>query len=296
MKTGRLLYHSLDMIESDKILADKGVDELITRALEEDIQTGDVTTNAIIDSITEGRAEWKAKDNGIIAGLELAEAVFKRLDIELSWEAKFSDGNKIADGDVIVKMKGKTRALLTAERTALNFVQRMSGIATETNRYVTLLEDFGAHILDTRKTVPGLRLLDKYAVKMGGGENHRMGLYDLAMIKDNHIISAGSIANAVERVRQAQPALKIEVETKNLEEVKEALAADADIIMLDNMDPSLMSRAVEVVNDKALTEASGNITLENIRTVAEAGVDFISVGALTHSVKAFDISQIIISN
>lgn len=284
------------MSESEKILKDKGVEELISRALEEDIQTGDVTTNAIIDSKTEVRAEWKAKDDGIIAGLDLAEAVFKRLDHELSWEENFSDGNKIADGDVIVKMKGKARALLTAERTALNFVQRMSGIATETNKYATLLEDFETNILDTRKTVPGLRILDKYAVKMGGGENHRMGLYDLAMIKDNHITAAGGIANAVERVRQAQPALKIEVETKNIEEVKEALAAGVDIVMLDNMDPLLMRQAIEVVDQQIITEASGNITLENIRTVAETGVDFISVGALTHSVKAFDISQIIISN
>lgn len=283
------------MSESDKILADKGIEELIVRALEEDIRSGDVTTNAIIDSKKEVKAEWHAKDNGIVAGLDLAKAVFKKLDKELSWEEHVLDGNKIADGDVIVKMKGKARALLTAERTALNFVQRMSGIATETNRYSTLLEDFDTNILDTRKTVPGFRLLDKYAVKMGGGENHRMGLYDLAMIKDNHIAAAGGISMAVEKVRQAEPALKIEVETKNLKEVKEALAADVEIIMLDNMSPESMGRAVEVINKQALTEASGNITLDNIRKIAETGVDFISVGALTHSVKAFDISQKIIS-
>lgn len=282
------------MSEIEEILTEDLVDELISRAFEEDIGSGDVTTNAIIDPETITEADWTAKDNGVVAGLEIARSVFRRLDPTLEWETKVSDGNKITAGSVILQMKGKGRAMLTGERTALNIVQRMSGIATETERYANQLKDYKTKILDTRKTAPGLRVLDKYAVKMGGGENHRMGLYDLAMIKDNHIIAAGGIGNAVERVRRAQPALKIEVEVKNLEEVKEALIAEADIIMLDNMSVSLMSRAVKIIDDQALTEASGNITLENLQNVATTGVDFISVGVLTHSVKAFDISQNII--
>lgn len=284
------------MSETEEILTEDLVDELISRAFEEDIGSGDVTTNAIIDPETIAEAEWTAKDDGVVAGLEIAGSVFRRLDPGLEWKTNVSDGNKITAGSVILEMKGKARAMLTGERTALNIVQRMSGIATETERYANRLKDYKTKILDTRKTAPGLRLLDKYAVKMGGGENHRMGLYDLAMIKDNHIIAAGGIANAVERVRRAQPALKIEVEVKSLKEVKEALTAEAEIIMFDNMSVSLMSRAAKIIDGQALTEASGNITLENLSNVAATGVDFISVGALTHSVKAFDISQNIISD
>lgn len=286
----------MEMSTTEEILTEDLVGELIGRAFEEDIGSGDVTTNAIIDPETVAEAAWTAKDDGVVAGLEIAGSVFRKLEAELEWKTNVSDGNKITAGSVILEMKGKARAILTGERTALNIVQRMSGIATETERYTNRLKDYKTKILDTRKTAPGLRLLDKYAVKMGGGENHRMGLYDLAMIKDNHIIAAGGIANAVERVRRAQPALKIEVEVKSLKEVKEALTAEVDIIMLDNMSVSLMSRAVNIIDDQALTEASGNITLENLRDVAATGVNFISVGALTHSVKAFDISQNIISD
>lgn len=201
------------------------------------------------------------------------------------------DGSEVGRGDEIVKMKGTCRAILTAERIALNIAQRMSGIATETSRYVQAIKDFPAKILDTRKTVPGMRKLDKYAVVVGGGTNHRMGLFDLAMIKDNHIVAAGGIKGAVQNVRERHPEIRIEVETTTLKQVKEALSAGADIIMLDNMDIGAMQEAVSLIDNKAETEASGNITLENVREVAQTGVNYISVGALTHSVKAFDISQ-----
>jgi nicotinate-nucleotide pyrophosphorylase (carboxylating) len=238
---------------------------------------------------------WKAKENGIIAGLHVAESVFKKLDPDLIWEEAVEDGGRVREGEILVEMKGRSRAILTAERTALNFVQRMSGIATVTSEYVALLEDSDTKILDTRKTAPGLRIFDKYAVAMGGGENHRMGLYDLAMIKDNHIVAAGGIKKAVQQVRKKHPDLNIEVETTNIEQLKEALNVEADIIMLDNMSLDDMSRAVSVIKNRALIEASGNITLNNVREVAQTGVDFISIGALTHSVKAFDISQYLTS-
>ena len=265
--------------------------DLIDRALEEDIKSGDVTTNSVIDPDKKAEAVWIAKQQGIVAGLDLARAVFEKLDPELAWESAVEDGASVKAGVKILKMNGTARAILAAERVALNFAQRMSGIATLANQFVKTIDGYPAKILDTRKTVPGLRILDKYAVAAGGGTNHRMGLYDLAMIKDNHIVAAGSITKAVQKVHANYPDLRIEVETTTLDQVQEAISAGTDIIMLDNMSPEQMQRAVTEISGRAETEASGNITLDNVREVAETGVDFISVGALTHSVNAFDISQ-----
>lgn len=267
------------------------LDDLIDVALAEDIGGGDVTTEAVIDDQKKTKAVWVAKQAGIIAGLQIAQRVFEKLDENIEWHPFFNDGDEVRTGEAVVEFSGNCRAVLIAERTALNFAQRMSGIATKTNEIVRELEGFSTKILDTRKTVPGLRKLDKIAVKAGGGVNHRMGLYDLAMIKDNHIQAAGSISKAVERVRAKNPDIRIEVETTNLEEVDEALKSGADIIMLDNMSVEMMTKAVERIGTRAETEASGNITSKTIREVAGTGVNFISVGALTHSVQAFDISQ-----
>lgn len=265
--------------------------ELLDRAFDEDIKSGDITTNAIVDESVGAEAVWKSKEKGIVAGLEIARRVFERLDPQVEWNDFVEDGNKVESGDNIVRIKGGCRAILTAERIALNIVQRMSGIATMTHKFVEAVNLYNAQILDTRKTVPGLRELDKYAVKAGGGTNHRMGLFDLAMIKDNHIVVAGSITEAVDKVRAHDPEIRIEVETNTIEQVREALTAGADIIMLDNMSTDLMSEAVTLIDGRAASEASGNITLGRVREVAETGVDYISVGALTHSVQAFDISQ-----
>lgn len=267
------------------------LDDLIDVALAEDIGSGDVTTKAIIGDQEKAKAVWVAKQDGVVAGLDAAKFVFQKLDEDIEWNPLFEDGDPVKNGDTIVEFTGNCRSILTAERTALNIAQRMSGIATKTFEIVQELDGFSTKILDTRKTVPGLRRLDKMAVKAGGGTNHRMGLYDLAMVKDNHIQSAGSISNAIERVRTANSDVKIEVETTNLAQVQEALDAGADIIMLDNMSIDQMHQAVIKIGDSTETEASGNITQNNIREVAETGVNFISVGALTHSVKAFDISQ-----
>lgn len=267
------------------------LDDLIDVALAEDIGSGDITTEAVIDDQKKAKAVWVAKQGGIIAGLDVAKIVFKKLDEKIDWNPFFRDGDAVNNGDTIVEFSGNCRAVLTAERTALNFAQRMSGIATKTYELVCTLEGFSTKILDTRKTVPGLRKLDKMAVKAGGGANHRMGLFDLAMIKDNHILAAGSISKAVERVRSKDSEIRIEVETTSLKEVDEALESGADIIMLDNMSADMMREAVERIGTRAETEASGNITSENIRQTAETGINFISVGALTHSVQAFDISQ-----
>ncbi|NBC66488.1 MAG: carboxylating nicotinate-nucleotide diphosphorylase [Bacteroidetes bacterium] len=267
------------------------LDDLIDVALAEDIGSGDVTTDSIIGDQVKAKAEWIAKQEGVVAGLDVAKFVFQKLDENIDWNPLFENGNPVKNGDTIVEFTGNCRAVLTAERTALNISQRMAGIATQTSEIVRLLNGFSTKILDTRKTVPGLRKLDKMAVKAGGGTNHRMGLYDLAMIKDNHIKAAGKIEKAVKRVRSANPEIRIEVETTNIDQVREALDAGADIIMLDNMSIEQMRDAVKIIGDLAQTEASGNITQKSIRNIAETGVNFISVGALTHSVKAFDISQ-----
>lgn len=268
--------------------------EIIRHALDEDIQTGDVTTHAIIPADVLGRGKFFIKANGIIAGLSVAKNVFEMVDEKIGFKVLIRDGEKVKVGDVVAEVNGQASSILTAERTALNFLQRMSGIATLTNKFVERIKHTKAKILDTRKTVPGLRLLDKEAVRLGGGKNHRIGLFDMFLIKDNHIEIAGSITNAVNACRKFQqknnPDLNIEVEVKNLEEVKEALTCNVDIIMLDNFDIELMKEAVNLINRKCLVEASGNINIDNVKEVAETGVDFISVGALTHSVKALDIS------
>ena len=268
------------------------IDPIIEYALKEDIADGDITTNAVIPGEMKTTATMTAKADGVVAGLPVAERVFRKLNPDIEWTTYIEDGSIVKKGDVLVQVKGSFRALLTGERLALNFLQRMSGIATETSRYVKAIQEYNTEILDTRKTVPGLRLLDKYAVKMGGGTNHRIGLYDMVMIKDNHIKVAGGITEAVKAIRPTIAAgVKIEVETTNLNEVEEAIAAGADIIMLDNMDNETMKRGVELVNGRAKVEASGNMTLERVEEVAATGVDFISIGALTHSVKALDISM-----
>jgi len=268
------------------------IERIIDHAFQEDIGSGDITTNNIVPENTLAKASMTAKADGIIAGLPVAEMVFRKLDPNLEWSPRVKDGNFVVKGDVILEIKGTFRALLTGERLALNLLQRMSGIATETAKYVAKTKGTKVKILDTRKTVPGLRTLDKYAVKMGGGTNHRIGLYDMVMIKDNHIKIAGSISAAVQQIRKSIPEeIKVEVETTNLNEVEEAVNAGADIIMLDNMSNDRMKEAVTFINGKSLVEASGNMSLDRISGVAETGIDFISIGALTHSVTALDISQ-----
>jgi nicotinate-nucleotide pyrophosphorylase (carboxylating) len=275
----------------DKELLDNCI-ELINRALDEDVNSGDLTTNLLIPASKRTTAVMIAKADGIIAGLEIAEMVFKKLDPQIQFKAEISDGDHVKKGDLICTIEGSYRALLTGERLALNLLQRLSGIATETGKYVEAVKGSKTKILDTRKTVPGLRLLDKYAVKTGGGTNHRIGLFDMILIKDNHISVAGGITNAVNAIRPNIPkGMKIEVETSNLDEVKEAIANNVDIIMLDNMDNTTMKAAVILINGKAKVEASGNMNLDRVKEVAATGVDFISIGALTHSVVALDISQ-----
>lgn len=265
---------------------------LIEYALNEDIGTGDITTNSIIPGELITHASIMAKSPGVIAGLPVAEYVFRSLNPDIEWNALVEDGDKVDKGEIIVKIKGSFRALLTGERLALNFLQRMSGIATMTSKYVAAVKEFKTEILDTRKTIPGLRILDKYAVKMGGGTNHRIGLYDMVLIKDNHIKVAGGIANAVEQVRKnSNQNIKIEVETTTLEEIHEALGKSVDLIMLDNMTTGMMAEAVRIINGRAKVEASGNMTFDRLKEVAATGVDYISVGALTHSVMAMDISM-----
>ena len=269
------------------------LDQLIDIAIEEDISTGDLATNALIGRGERAIALITAKADGVISGLAVAERVLETISTEeYHFEPYLQDGDRVAKGDKILKIEGTYRDLLTSERLMLNFLQRMSGIATATRQMVDLIAGTKAQLLDTRKTVPGHRLTDKLAVKHGGGTNHRMGLYDMAMIKDNHIKAAGGISKAIKQVKATLPiSVKVEVETTNLEEVKEALQGGADIIMLDNMSSEMMKEAVALIGNKAATEASGNITHERIREVAETGVDFISVGALTHSVRALDMSM-----
>lgn len=269
------------------------LDQLIDIAIEEDISTGDLATNALIAKGQRATALITAKADGVISGLAVAERVLETISTEeYLFEPYLQDGDRVAKGDKILKIEGTYRDLLTSERLMLNFLQRMSGIATATRQMVDLIAGTKAQLLDTRKTVPGHRLTDKLAVKHGGGTNHRMGLYDMAMIKDNHIKAAGGISKAIKQVKATLPiSVKVEVETTNLEEVQEALQGGADIIMLDNMSSEMMKEAVALIGNNAATEASGNITHERIREVAETGVAFISVGALTHSVRALDMSM-----
>ena len=270
------------------------VDNIIKTALLEDINYCDVTTDYLIPAEQNGKAEFVSKADGIVCGTEIAVRVFQILDENISFEILKKDGEEVKKGDLILTVKGKTAVLLKGERTALNLIQHMSGISTASNKYAKIVEDTNASIADTRKTLPGLRPLQKYAVMTGGAKNHRYNLSDAAMLKDNHIDAAGGITAAITKLRSKIGHMtKIEVETRNLDELQEALDAKADIIMLDNMSPELMKKAVEITNKRAVLEASGGITDETLRAVAESGVDIISVGALTHSVKAFDISMYI---
>lgn len=270
----------------------KEIDKIVSLSLKEDIGSGDITTNSIIAKNKKSCAYFYAKESGVIAGLAIAKSVFKKLDKNITWKSFAKDGDEVRKGTKIAMVKGSFRAMLTGERTALNILQRVSGIATLTSLFVERTNGTKARILDTRKTAPGLRMLDKYGVKIGGGKNHRFGLYDMVLIKDNHINVAGSITSAVKQIKEhIKKRILIEVETSNLNEVREALNSKVDIIMLDNMNNEMMKEAVKMINSKAKVEASGNISLDNIRSVAETGVDFISVGALTHSVKALDINM-----
>ena len=265
---------------------------LIDLALKDDVGEGDITTDNIVPSELRRKAKMVAKSDGVVAGLPVAEMVFRKLDLDLIWNELTPDGSKVKKGDVLVEFEGTYRALLTGERTALNFLQRLSGIATMSAIYADAVKDFQTVILDTRKTLPGFNKLDKYAVKTGGASNHRLGLHDMAMIKDNHIEVAGGIAAAVKAVRASvEHGIKIEVETTTLAQVQEAIDSKADVIMLDNMDLETMRKGVQLIAGRAKIEASGNITLERLRDVAATGVDYISIGALTHSVSAMDISQ-----
>jgi len=271
------------------------IEALIDRALTEDLSLGDPTTDALIPSDLSGRAVVLAKAAGVLAGVDIALAVFSRVDPGLGTNTLIQDGETITKGDVICSVEGRVSSILRGERTALNFLQRMSGIATETARYVAAIQDLNSRIVDTRKTAPGLRSLDKYAVRMGGGYNHRQGLGDGILIKDNHIqagVQGGlSLTETVQTARaNVSHTLKVEVEVEDLEQVAEALDAGAELLLLDNMDPPTMAEATRMARGRALTEASGGITLETVRSVAETGVDLISVGALTHSAKALDIS------
>ena len=270
------------------------IDKIITLAIEEDVEKGDVTTNSLVPESTLAVAEMTAKADGVISGIYIARMVFERFDKNIRWLPSTTEGGRVKKGDSIVRIEGSYRALLTGERTALNILQRMSGIATATSNYVKELEGSATQLLDTRKTAPGMRILDKIAVRAGGGTNHRMGLYDLALIKDNHIKVAGGITEAVKEVRAYAPGIKVEVEVTTLEETKEAVTAGADIIMLDNMSNEMMEAAVKLIDGRAKTEASGNMTIGRLKGVAATGVDYISVGALTHSVTAQDINMNIV--
>lgn len=262
----------------------------IRRALEEDIGPGDVTTDAVVPPEATMQGRIIAKQQGVVAGLDVAAQVFLALDARVVFTPKVEEGACVEPRCALAHLSGPARALLTGERTALNFLGRMSGIATLTRRFADAVRGTRARILDTRKTAPGLRALDKLAVRLGGGQNHRIGLYDMVLIKDNHIDFAGSLAEAVRRARAAGAGVPIEVEARTLDDVRAALALDVDRILLDNMSLESMHKAVALTAGRATLEASGNVTLETVRRIAETGVDCISVGALTHSAKAFDLS------
>ena len=266
------------------------ISDYIKRALAEDIGSGDVTTDTIVPADASLRGRVMAKQDGVVAGLEVAHAVMLALSERIQFVANITDGSTVTRGTVLAELGGSARALLTGERTALNFLGRMSGIATLTRQFVDAVKTTKAIILDTRKTAPGLRLTDKLAVRLGGGQNHRTGLFDMVLIKDNHIDFAGSITAAVERVRASQTKLEIEVETRSLDNVREALRLGVERILLDNMSVETMREAVAICDGRAKLEASGNVTLANVLEVAETGVDYISIGALTHSPKVFDVS------
>lgn len=273
-------------------LSQSYIDDIIKTALSEDINYIDVTTDNLLDDTHQSEAYYVAKDDGILCGIEIAKRVFEIVGGDVQFNINIPDGQQVKKGDIIATMSGSTRTLLKGERTALNILQHMSGIATATYKCTELVKGTSAMVTDTRKTLPGLRALQKYAVTAGGGRNHRYNLSDGAMLKDNHIDAYGGITQAVKALREKiGHMVKIEVEVRNIEELNEALLAGADVIMLDNMNCDEMKKAVEITNGAAMLEASGNITDENIRDVALTGVNIISLGALTHSVKCFDISM-----
>lgn len=267
----------------------KAVEKIVTLSLKEDIGKGDITTNLIVNDKLKCLAIIKSKDTGVLAGNPIAELVFKRLDSRTKYIQRKKDGDTINPNDIIAEVRGSVRTVLTGERLSLNFLQRLSGIATLSQKFVNKTKGFDVKIIDTRKTTPGLRILEKYAVTVGGCYNHRFGLFDGILIKDNHIQIAGNIEKAVLKVRAKHKNKEIEVETSNINQVREALKSGADIIMLDNMTPDKIKKAVKIIDSKAMTEASGGINLDNIGEYAKTGVDYISVGALTHSAKSLDI-------
>jgi nicotinate-nucleotide pyrophosphorylase (carboxylating) len=270
-----------------------GIDSIVDLALAEDIGTGDITTNSTVPGSATARGTFRAKADGILSGLDATAAVFHRVDPDVVFEPHKRNGDRFENGDVLAVVHGSARSVLTSERVALNFLQRLSGVATATSRYVEAVRGTNARIIDTRKTTPGMRLLEKAAIRHGGGHNHRVGLSDGILIKDNHLAAIGedSIRRSIQAARTSAPhTLKVEVEVTSMEQLDEALAAGADVIMLDNMKPETMRKAVQRVSGNALLEASGGITFESVREVAETGVDLISVGALTHSAPAIDIS------
>jgi nicotinate-nucleotide pyrophosphorylase (carboxylating) len=270
---------------------DEEIKAIVKRALEEDIGEGDFTSEWVIPPEEVLSCKIVAKEGGVVAGIDVARMAFQLLDERIRFVERVSDGDIVYPGDVLATLEGPARGILSAERVALNFLQRMSGIATMTRRFVEAVSETRAVILDTRKTAPGLRIFDKWAVRIGGGSNHRFGLYDMVLIKDNHIAAAGGITNAVERVREKnERGLKIEVEVKSIPELEEALALGVDRIMLDNMSADEIRLAVEITAGRVELEASGNVTLDNVAEIAATGVDYISIGALTHSPKALDIS------
>lgn len=263
---------------------------IVESALAEDIGPGDVTSELTVPEWAMSKAVISTREDGVVAGIDLAEMVFAAVDPIVKFERNTRDGKRVHAGQALATLEGRSRSLLAGERVALNFLQRLSGIATATARYVGLVEGTGAAIVDTRKTTPGLRMLEKYAVRAGGGRNHRFGLHEGILIKDNHIIAAGGVRQAVEAAKAGAPhTLKVEIEVGTLDELQEALEAGADIVLLDNMDNETMRRAVKITSGKAILEASGGVTEETVAAIAATGVDLISVGALTHSVKALDI-------
>ena len=267
------------------------VDDYIINTLKEDITSEDVSTNAVMPEDKQGRADLICKQNGVICGLDVFERTFKLLDEASRFEANFKDGDYVKKGDLLGVIYGDVKAILSGERTALNYLQRMSGIATMTREYVNELEGYKTILLDTRKTTPNMRPFEKHAVKVGGAVNHRYNLSDGVLLKDNHIGAAGSVTNAIKMAKAYAPFVrKIEIETETLAQVQEALDAGADIIMLDNMDNDTMRKAVEMIGDKAQTECSGNVTKARLKEIAQIGVDFVSCGALTHSAQILDVS------
>ena len=268
------------------------IEQLIQLALQEDIGPGDITTDSLVHKVQQGQGAIIAKENIIVAGLEIARQVFATLDPEIEWQPRCTDGDVLTAGDTVVVIKGRLHGLLKGERTALNFLQRLSGIATHVKHFVNTLGDSTVRLVDTRKTTPGWRILEKYAVRVGGAENHRTGLFDGVLIKDNHIVAAGGVTEAVTRARQnISHLIKIEIETSDMEQVREALSCGVEVIMLDNMDLPEISAAVKEIAGQALVEVSGGIQQKDLRNLAATGVDIISIGALTHGARCVDLSM-----